>query len=197
LPEYLARKYELEAWVGDDFGMNSNEGGWARWGDPRALPEKHPDVRYVFKEFGSFSNEYPDEYFDRIFTVSTLEHIPLRYRIDVLKDMHRCLKPGGMELHTIDIPVRSAGITILKAIGDRCRVLRRLCRRSVSDINRWISLLRASGVQIGVKPPDSLDLLDRRVLVESPDVVYRFYPPNDAPSPYNPGASLLLVVEDK
>lgn len=52
-----------------------------------------------------FSPEFPDKYFDKIFSVSTLEHIPDRHRLSVFQDMHRCLNNGGMELHTIDIGI--------------------------------------------------------------------------------------------
>jgi hypothetical protein len=51
-------------------------------------------------------------------------------------------------------------------------------------------------VRIKARAPSLLELLDRSTLVESPDVVYRFYPPNDAPKQYAPAASLLLVIED-
>lgn len=37
LPKYLTEKYNLEAWVGDDFGLPSKEQIWSRWGDPGKL----------------------------------------------------------------------------------------------------------------------------------------------------------------
>lgn len=103
-PAYLARKYTLEAWVGDDFGEIASElETWTRWGDPHELPNMWPDVNYVFKPFGNFSDEYPDCYFDRVFSVSTLEHIPFDKMPPVLEDIHRILAKKGIELHSIDI----------------------------------------------------------------------------------------------
>jgi hypothetical protein len=56
--------------------------------------------------------------------------------------------------------------------------------------------MKKSGIRVSANVPNPARLFDRCVLVESPDVVYRFYPPNDAPKAYNPGASLLVVIED-
>ena len=42
----------------------------------------------------------------------------------------------------------------------------------------------------------AISLFDRKLLVESPDVVYKFYPPNNSPKLYSPSASLLVVIED-
>ena len=201
LTKYLAQKYALEAWIGDDFGMTSREPVWSRWGDPLGLPAAHPSVRYVFERFGTFSPEYPDAYFDRILAVSTLEHIPREGRLQVLSDMHRCLKRGGKQLHTIDIGTGPSLKRILMfALMDKMAgllTLSKATRIPLSGIRSWIELFRASGVEIGTSVPNSIQLLDRRILVESPDVVYRFYPPNDAPKPYHPGASLLLIIEDQ
>ncbi|MEO6578213.1 MAG: class I SAM-dependent methyltransferase, partial [Candidatus Limnocylindria bacterium] len=104
LPEWLGGKFGLEPWIGDDFGMTNSEAQWARWGDPRELPELHPTVSYQFEKFGHGST-YSTSGFDRIFTVSTLEHIPRTARLEVLRDMHRCLAVGGIEQHTIDINI--------------------------------------------------------------------------------------------
>ena len=60
LAEYLAEKHDLEAWIGDDFGLTSKESLWSRWGNPADLPAAHPSVRYVFERFGAFSPEYPN-----------------------------------------------------------------------------------------------------------------------------------------
>ena len=59
-----------------------------------------------------------------------------------------------------------------------------------------IRIVKDSGIKIGTSIPNPLNLLKRGVLVESPDVVYRFYPPNNAPKPYSPNSSLLPTIED-
>jgi SAM-dependent methyltransferase len=177
--------------------MTSGEPLWDRWGDPRQLPAKFPRTRYVFQRLGTFTEELPGHSFDRIFSVSTLEHIPNTDRPAVLADMHRLLSHGGMELHTIDIPVQTPKRLLAKWIAAKLPPLRILQRRLDNDMRRWFTLFRASGVNIQARVPSLLELLDRSTLVDSPDVVYRFYPPNDAPKPYVPAASLLLVIEDR
>jgi len=197
LPEYLGDRYGLEPWIADDFGMASAEPLWERWGDPKQLPAKFPRTRYVFQRLGAFSEELPGHSFDRVFSVSTLEHIPNADRPAVLADIHRLLSHGGMELHTIDIPVQTPMRLLAKWMAAKVPPLRMLHRRLDNDMRRWFTLFRSSGVNIQARVPSLLELLDRSTLVESPDVVYRFYPPNDALKPYVPAASLLLVIEDR
>jgi hypothetical protein len=196
LPEYLSEKYQVEPWVIDDFGLEADESLWSRWGDPHELPSRHPSIHYLFRRMGDYSTQIPGGHFDRIFTVSTLEHIPNAERLDVLRDIHRCLGPGGMELHSIDVSVPRLKVLIAQWIAGRVPALRVLDRRLQHDVDAWLSLFRASGVRLAAPAPSLFRLLDRSTLVESPDVVYRFYPPNDAPKPYRPAASLLLVIED-
>jgi hypothetical protein len=197
LPKYLGEKYELEAWIGDDFGVKTGEALWSRWGAPEDLPKKYPAVRYVFERFGSFSPQFPDAYFDRIFTVSTLEHVPHEHRLSIFMDMHRCLKLGGRELHTIDIQTVSPKRTMMSAYMDKFSVVSQAIGSRFSEIRQWVNIIKDSGVKIAAPIPNPLQLLDRSILVESPDVVYRFYPPNNSPKPYCPVASLLLIIENK
>ena len=197
LPQSLADRYGPEVWVGDDFGAQEGRSElWRRWGEPRELQNKHPSVRYVFEPFGAFSSSFPDGYFDRIFTVSTLEHIPPPKRLAVIKDMNRCLAEGGRQLHTIDISSSNLRRLLVKSITDRFPILNMLGNSVRSDMRGWIKLFKASGVRIKAPIPNPLELLRAQTLVESPDVVYRFYPPNNAPKRYNPSASLLLIIED-
>jgi SAM-dependent methyltransferase len=196
LPEFLGEKHGVEPWIADDFGVGTaEEAMWSRWGNPRELPIAHPGVRYVFKRLGEFSDELGDGAFDRVFSVSTLEHIPRQARMNVLADMHRVLAPGGLELHTIDIQVRPPRTLAAQWMAGKLPPLRLLNRKLRDEISGWISLFKRSGVRIAKPVPSILRVLDRSVLVESPDVVYRFYPPNDSPKPYRPAASLLLVIE--
>ncbi len=211
LPKYLADKYDLEAWIGDDFGMQTgDEAMWSRWGNPYELAQRYPSVHYIFQPFGVFSSEYPENYFDCIFSVSTLEHIPYQHRLKVFQDMHRCMKSGGKQLHTIDIPTHPPKRTLATALLDKlidtvpflwAPVVRALAIKGHVDtllaIRGWIDLIRRSGVAIETSVPDSLYLLNRSVLVDSPDVVYRFYPPNNQPKPYRAAASLLVIIEDR
>jgi len=196
LPQYLAEKYNLKAWIGDDFGsdMKSN---WSRWGNPKELVEKNKNVKYIFKNFGCFHPEFPDKYFDRIFSVSTLEHIPFRNRLNVFRDMNRCTKSGGMQLHTIDIPAHDYREIIKQALVKKYPIFKLLYKDIKSEIDKWLDIIKMSGIKITTKPPNPIQLLDRKILVESPDVVYRFYPPNEEPKKYKPAASLLLTIQDE
>jgi hypothetical protein len=196
LPKYLAERYCVEAWIGDDFGMDSDNEIWSRWGDPQQLPKKYPSVKYVFEPFGTFSTKYPERYFDCIYSVSTLEHIPRQHRLGVLKDMNRCLKSGGRQLHAIDISARSPKLIMAAAVIEKLPLLNRISRL-YSGIISWIELIKASGVTINTSIPNPIQLLDRQILIESPDVIYRFIPPNDQPKPYRPTASLKLIIEDR
>jgi len=197
LARYLAEKYDLEAWVGDDFGMTSGAMIWSRWGNPMELQVKYPSVNYIYENFGTFSCKYPDNYFDRIFSVSTLEHIPRKEIVDVFKDMHRCLKSGGRQLHTIDIYTHPPHTNIVSTIIEKWPFINKRAGKYSSEIHEWIELIEDSGVKIDTSIPSSIQLMDRRILVESPDVVYRFYPPNNEPKAYQPNASLLCIIEDR
>ncbi|MEH6592728.1 MAG: class I SAM-dependent methyltransferase [Halioglobus sp.] len=195
LPEYLQENYGVEAWIGDDFGMDEEEGIWSRWGKPQDLPDKYPSVNYVFEPFGKYDEKYPSRYFDRIFSVSTLEHIPLDKRLDVFKDMNRCLKPGGRQLHTIDIDTSWKKL-LLSSVVDCIPGISRLAWAGQSEVRSWLNIMRQSGIKIPFSIPRPWELFNRELLVESPDVVYRFYPPIDQVKPYSPTASLLIVIDD-
>ncbi len=196
LPKYLGDKYGVEAWIGDDFGAESDDEMWSRWGDPHALPEKYPTVKYVFEPMGKFDEQYPNGYFDCVFSVSTLEHIPYEHRLDVFRDMNRCLKPGGRQLHSIDLSTNWKKLT-LSSLVDSLPGVNQVHWKGQSEIRSWINIIKKSGIKISVNVPNPIRLFDRRVLVESPDVVYRFYPPNNEPKLYSPAASLLIIIEDQ
>lgn len=186
LPIYLAKKYNLEAWIGDDFGESSGDfESWTRWGNPHDLPNHWQEMHYVFKPFGEFSKEYPDSYFNRVFSVSTLEHIPWEKMTAVLKDMHRILAPGGIELHTIDItPRKYRGIFIASIIEHLSITLGidmfRGRLKNLSVTWNWLQMIAKSGVDISIINSNNYPWLDKllckETLFESYDVVYRFYP---------------------
>ncbi len=62
--------------------------------------------RLVYDYMGNFNNELPKNYFDLVFSISTLEHVPIKSEKiyeNILKDINRVLKPGGFSAHCIDI----------------------------------------------------------------------------------------------
>ncbi|MEO8446316.1 MAG: class I SAM-dependent methyltransferase [bacterium] len=63
----------------------------------------HPEVRFVEGLLGSNLAELPDNYFDLVFSVSVVEHIPEEVLPSVFKDAYRILKPGGIFAHSYDV----------------------------------------------------------------------------------------------
>ena len=68
---------------------------------------KHLDQRkrttFVESFIGEFNELLPENYFDLIFSISVLEHIPNEKVSTAFKDMARVVKPGGYIVHTIDL----------------------------------------------------------------------------------------------
>jgi ubiquinone/menaquinone biosynthesis C-methylase UbiE len=65
--------------------------------------------RLVQDYMGNFNADLPDDYFEFVFSISALEHVPqddpsLFKRI--LDDINRVIKPGGFSLHCFDIVIR-------------------------------------------------------------------------------------------
>ena len=195
LPEYLAEKYSTESWIIDDFGGYSKETDlWQRWGDPDEWIAKHPKVKYVKKPLGFFAPEIPDDYFDCIFSVSTLEHIPAMLWKDVIKDMLRITKPGGRHFHAIDIPYYNNRKAVL------WQILKFLPGGSLiksHPLTLWKKAFKDAGVEIATKWPGIEYLFDRSLLIESADVVYRYYPPAGKKKDYPMGGFSLLLKLSK
>lgn len=192
LPEYLAAKYGTESWIGDDFGAYTEDKLWTRWGDPDEWIRAHPAVRYVRKPLGFFAEDYPTGYFDCVFSVSTLEHIPRTLWTDVVRDMLRITKPGGRQLHSIDIMPYSPAVTMVAPVWSRIPLLRRYFTHPMLA---WKSAFRKAGVRSAVRWPRIIESLDRRNLAESYDVVHRFYPRREDGTIRYAGGNLSLLVE--
>lgn len=193
LPEFLAQRYGTESWILDDFGGYSKETElWQRWGDPDQWIAKHPSVRYVKQPLGFFSQEIPNDYFDCVFSVSTLEHIPQALWPAAFRDMLRITKPGGRQLHAIDIPLytlRKSQQWLLWSMVPGLSLLK------AHPLRQWRKALKTAGVQIEAAWPSMLHMFDRSLLVESSDVVFRFYPPSNKAKKYPAGGfSLLLEI---
>ncbi len=63
-------------------------------------------IRLVYDYMGNFNEELPDNYFDLVFSISTLEHVPqddVKSYENIKNDINRVLKPGGYSLHCIDV----------------------------------------------------------------------------------------------
>ncbi|MBA3540231.1 MAG: methyltransferase domain-containing protein [Deltaproteobacteria bacterium] len=191
LPQRLAEKFGTESWIADDFGAYTSEAVWQRWGDPDAWIAAHPGVQYVKKPLGFFDPAYRDDHFDCVFSVSTLEHIPRKFWRDVIRDMVRITRPGGRQLHSIDIPSLNPALTVAAPIWSRIPVAGRLLAH---PLIAWRRAFEAAGVRLDARWPSIPSTLDRRLLAESYDVVYRFYPGVDGARRYS-GGNLSLLVE--
>jgi SAM-dependent methyltransferase len=191
LPQYIAETFGTESWIADDFGEYTGETIWQRWGSPSDWVAAHPGVKYISRPMGFFASEYPDAYFDCVYSVSTLEHIPRKLWSDVIRDMLRVTKPGGRQLHSIDIPPYSPLITAVSPLWSRLPVARSYFEH---PLLAWRRAFRSAGVRNRSQWPSIVSTLDRRLLAESYDVEYRFYPSKDGLRRYS-GGNLSLLVE--
>ncbi|MGB3492753.1 MAG: methyltransferase domain-containing protein [Elainellaceae cyanobacterium] len=69
---------------------------------PTDIPQI-PGVKILRSYLGEFNPEIPDQYFDVVFSISVIEHVPKPNLNDFFADCHRILKPGGIILHAIDL----------------------------------------------------------------------------------------------
>ena len=108
LPIHIQEAFGSEVWVADDFGTGSDEPFWQRGRSHQEHIAHHPNVKYVLERLGEpTSSSLPTAYFDVIYSLSTLEHVPTPIVPAVWRHMHSLLKPGGEMLHAIDIPFPS------------------------------------------------------------------------------------------
>lgn len=120
---HLARDYEC--WNIDKFEGIGNG----------PLEAKEAGYRIVRGYIGEHSPELPDGYFDLVFSISTLEHVPDTdtARLDaVLEDMDRVLRPGGFSLHCLDILLKPDGVWT-------CRILPRI-HETRAVLHPWLPL---------------------------------------------------------
>lgn len=71
---------------------------------PRTIA--NPPYRLVRDYMGNFNPELPDNYFDLVFSISALEHVPQDDKTlfdRIIADIDRVLKPGGLSLHLFDV----------------------------------------------------------------------------------------------
>lgn len=110
LPAYLQKNYSCGMWAADDFGSSVGDGFWSRGRSPHEFIESHPEVNYVLERLGDPSkSSLPTGYFDLIYSLSVLEHVPPQFMPSVLKHMDLLLKPGGEMLHAVDLLFPSNG----------------------------------------------------------------------------------------
>lgn len=77
------------------------------------------DYRLVRDYMGNFNSELPDNYFDFVFSISALEHVPQDDPTlfdKIIDDIDRVLKPGGYSLHLFDVIFKRNGFWTNKII---------------------------------------------------------------------------------
>lgn len=66
----------------------------------RIAKNKYPEAK--FKVGDAFKLSFPDNFFDKIYSIAVLHHIPSReLRLQFLKEIRRVLKPGGLLVLTV------------------------------------------------------------------------------------------------
>jgi SAM-dependent methyltransferase len=103
--------------------------GWEVWGlDLREFKFKHPNFHLVLGDIRK--TNFPDNFFDAVYAVSTLEHIGLSGRYGVtkndpdgdtraLEEIARILRPGGMLLCTVPYAREARVLKSLQRIYDQ------------------------------------------------------------------------------
>jgi ubiquinone/menaquinone biosynthesis C-methylase UbiE len=80
---------------------------------PRTIREE--GFRLVRDYIGSFNRLLPDGYFDLVFSISVLEHVASQAEslfAEILGDINRVLRPGGMSLHCFDVLIGQGSMFI-------------------------------------------------------------------------------------
>lgn len=64
------------------------------------------NIKLVKQNMGEFSADLPDNYFDQVFSISVIEHIPEKYHESFWKDHARVMKTGAIGVHVIDLYIQ-------------------------------------------------------------------------------------------
>jgi SAM-dependent methyltransferase len=103
-PAEIHKSYGCEMWAVDDFGTLSNDPFWLRGQSPQQHIAEHPEIKYILERVGDPAHSsLPSGYFDVIYSISTLEHVPPAAMPAVWRHLDSLLKPGGEMLHAIDV----------------------------------------------------------------------------------------------
>jgi len=106
LSRAICEEFSDRCWLVDDFGIESSDeitSSWYKKGVRESLVLNNPMVHYVFGRLGAGRiPELSENSFDLIYSVSTLEHIPMKAMAAVFDHMFDLLGPDGYMVHTID-----------------------------------------------------------------------------------------------
>jgi len=92
---------KLEYWMVDDSSeIGGDQGSIDKF--ERSMKSR-TNTHFVRGLLGNFSKDLPDNYFDLVFSISVIEHVPFEFKTDFDRDMYRVVKPGGWIAHSIDL----------------------------------------------------------------------------------------------
>lgn len=103
-----------------------------------AYLQQFPHVNFVKDFFDSKLSGYSDQYFDGIYSISVLEHIPISGIREVYEGVHKFLKKQGLSIHCVDVVVAGdraqEHIDLLKeVIFQQLSLANSACSRQDSD----------------------------------------------------------------
>ena len=73
-----------------------------------------------FYPYSATDINFPDNYFDRVFCLSVMEHIPVELWEQSIKEFERVLKPGGRLIITLDMSTPQANDHFYLKLVDCC-----------------------------------------------------------------------------
>ncbi|SFE77462.1 class I SAM-dependent methyltransferase [Thermoflexibacter ruber] len=212
LPQYIAQNYDCEVHVIDDFGVESGEPLWNRWGSREELMQKNPNVKYIFERVGNIHNpNIPLDYYDVIFSVSTLEHIPPTAMYDVFTHMGKMLKKGGIMVHCIDLQIplklhktHNLKGLLLGTVGyylyfTFATPFATVKKPQLKTLRGWRSFLKKTFKNEvsfqGVKVDDAwTSTVNTDIVVEPMEIVYSIYPPKNETKLYRRNGTFVLIM---
>ena len=88
------------------------------WG----LPAKDRINAIHYYPYSATDIKFSDNYFDRVFCLSVMEHIPVEIWEQCLREFERVLKPGGRIIITLDMGTRVANERIYLKLLKACKL---------------------------------------------------------------------------
>jgi ubiquinone/menaquinone biosynthesis C-methylase UbiE len=192
LPVIINERCGTEVWVVDDFGVESEELIWSRWGDRERQKARYPNVNYVFERLGNVSaTSLEKEYFDVIYSVSALEHIPSSQMKSVFDHMLYILKPDGLLVHCVDVSLCSSVEEAVDAISSR----------SLRYVSGWLEFLKEYFGEANILIDDKIREFDEiesslnpDVVTDSPEIVFKYYHPNQQAKPFKKTGTFTFMI---
>jgi SAM-dependent methyltransferase len=215
LAQVIAERYGPQCWVADDFGVETGEQLWSRWGDRESLKQKYPLINYAFERIGDInSKSFEFGSFDVIYSVSTLEHIPWRSMPAVFDHITMLLKPGGRMLHCVDVPLPlglhsdsylglflgTIGYATYRKIHEFISTKHRPYLETMKGWFRFIKAYFGPRLKINcsVKTYGYVgSSINPGIVTEPLDILFKYYPPNNKTKRFNTRVATFTFIINK